>query len=71
MSKVFDLWKEIGGAFGPSGREDAVREAIAAAAGDYVDDITTGKSDLPEKGQRQKTSVCGAHGFDRRGGHVY
>ena len=41
MSKVFDLWKEIGGAFGPSGREDAVREAIAAAAGDYVDDITT------------------------------
>lgn len=41
MSKVFDLWKEIGGAFGPSGREDAVREAIAAAAGDYVDDIMT------------------------------
>ena len=41
MSKVFDLWNEVGGAFGPSGREDAVREAIAAIAGEYIDDITT------------------------------
>ncbi|MDO5142794.1 MAG: M20/M25/M40 family metallo-hydrolase [Eubacteriales bacterium] len=41
MSKVFELWDEIGGAFGPSGREDAVREAIAAIAGAYIDDITT------------------------------
>lgn len=41
MSKVFELWDEIGGAFGPSGREDAVREAIAAVAGEYIDDITT------------------------------
>ena len=41
MSKVFDLWNEVGGAFGPSGREDAVRETIAAIAGDYIDDITT------------------------------
>lgn len=41
MSKVFDLYKEIGGAFGPSGREDAVREAIAAVAGAYIDEITT------------------------------
>lgn len=41
MSKVFDLWDEVGGAFGPSGREDAVRETIAAIAGEYIDDITT------------------------------
>ena len=41
MSKVFDLWDTVGGAFGPSGREDAVREAIAAIAGEYIDDITT------------------------------
>ncbi|MGI6181824.1 MAG: M42 family metallopeptidase [Agathobaculum sp.] len=41
MSKVFDLYKQVGGAFGPSGREDDVREMIAALAGDYVDDITT------------------------------
>ena len=41
MSKVFDLWKEVGGAFGPSGREDAVRETIAGIAGAYIDDITT------------------------------
>lgn len=41
MSKVFELWNEVGGAFGPSGREDAVRETIAAIAGEYADDITT------------------------------
>ncbi len=41
MSKVFDLWKEVGGAFGPSGREDAVRETIAGIVGAYIDDITT------------------------------
>lgn len=41
MSKVFDLWNEVGGAFGPSGREDQVREAIAAIAGEYIDDVTT------------------------------
>ena len=41
MSKVFDLWNEVGGAFGPSGREDEVREAIAAIAGEYIDDVTT------------------------------
>lgn len=41
MSKVFDLWNEVGGAFGPSGREDNVREAIAAIAGEYIDDVTT------------------------------
>ena len=41
MSKVFDLWNEVGGAFGPSGREDAVRETIAGIAGVYIDDVTT------------------------------
>lgn len=41
MSKVFDLWNEVGGAFGPSGREDEVREAIVAIAGEYIDDVTT------------------------------
>ena len=41
MSKVFAFWNTVGGAFGPSGREDAVREAIAAIAGEYIDDITT------------------------------
>lgn len=41
MSKVFELWNEVGGAFGPSGREEAVREAIAAIAGAYIDDIIT------------------------------
>ena len=41
MSKVFDLWNEVGGAFGPSGREDAVRETIAGIAGAYIDDVTT------------------------------
>ena len=41
MSKVFNLWCEVGGAFGPSGREDAVREAIAAIAGEHIDDVTT------------------------------
>ena len=40
MSKVFDLWNEVGGAFGPSGREDAVRETIAGIAGAYIDDVT-------------------------------
>ena len=41
MSKVFELWNTVGGAFGPSGREDAVRETIAAVAGEYIDEITT------------------------------
>lgn len=41
MSKVFELYRQVGGAFGPSGREEGVRETIAALAADYVDDITT------------------------------
>nr|WP_297172309.1 M20/M25/M40 family metallo-hydrolase [uncultured Agathobaculum sp.] len=41
MSKVFELWNKVGGAFGPSGRENAVCEVIAGIAGEYVDDIET------------------------------
>lgn len=41
MSKVFDYFEKVGGAFGPSGREDEVREVIAALAKPYVDKITT------------------------------
>ena len=36
MSKIFDLWNTVAGAFGPSGREDAVRETIAEIAGAYA-----------------------------------
>ena len=38
MSKIFDLWNTVAGAFGPSGREDAVRETIAEIAGAYIGD---------------------------------
>ena len=41
MSKVFEYFKQVGGAFGPSGREDQVREVIGAMAGDLCDDIQT------------------------------
>ncbi len=41
MSKVFEIYQELGKPFGPSGREDDIREAIALIAGEYVDDITT------------------------------
>ena len=41
MSHVFTLWNTVGSAFGPSGREDAVRQAIAGIAGEYVDDMET------------------------------
>ena len=41
MSKIFDLYQQVGGAFGPSGREQEVRETLAALAADHVDDITT------------------------------
>lgn len=41
MSKVFEYFKQVGGAFGPSGREDDVREVIGAMAGDLCDDIQT------------------------------
>ena len=41
MSKVFEYFKQVGGAFGPSGREDEVREVIGAMAGDLCDDIQT------------------------------
>lgn len=41
MSKVFDLYQTLAGAFGPSGREEAVREAIAGIASDYLNEVTT------------------------------
>lgn len=41
MSKVFEYYTQVGGAFGPSGREDGVREVIGALAGDFCDDIQT------------------------------
>lgn len=41
MSQVFELYKTLAGAFGPSGREDAVRDAIASLARGYADEITT------------------------------
>ncbi|MDY3618980.1 M42 family metallopeptidase [Agathobaculum sp.] len=41
MSKVFEYYQKIGSAFGPSGREDAVREVIAEYAAAFIDDITT------------------------------
>lgn len=40
MSKVFEYYEKVGGAFGPSGREDAVREALRALAAPYCDEIT-------------------------------
>ncbi len=41
MSKVFEYYSKVGGAFGPSGREDRVREVIGALAADYCDNIQT------------------------------
>ncbi|MBS5164191.1 MAG: M20/M25/M40 family metallo-hydrolase [Butyricicoccus pullicaecorum] len=41
MSKVFEYYSKVGGAFGPSGREDDVREVIGALAADYCDEIQT------------------------------
>lgn len=40
MSKVFDLYQTLS-AFGPSGREEDIREAIAGIASDYLDEVTT------------------------------
>lgn len=41
MSKIFEYYEQVGGAFGPSGREDDVREVIGAMAGDFCDDMWT------------------------------
>ncbi|MGE4548495.1 MAG: M42 family metallopeptidase [Intestinibacillus sp.] len=41
MSKVFEYFEKVGGAFGPSGRENGVREVIAALAEPHADKITT------------------------------
>lgn len=41
MSQVFELYKKLASAFGPSGREAEIRETIADIAKDYVDEIQT------------------------------
>ncbi len=41
MSNVFELYQQIGGAFGPSGRETEVAGVLEALARPYVDEITT------------------------------
>lgn len=41
MHDITTLYQKLSQAFGTSGREDTVREVIAAHAGDFVDDITT------------------------------
>ncbi|MDR3765770.1 MAG: M20/M25/M40 family metallo-hydrolase [Butyricicoccus sp.] len=41
MSQVFDLYKTLASAFGPSGREAEVREALTKLAQQYVDEIST------------------------------
>lgn len=61
MSKIFDLWNTVAGAFGPSGREDAVRETIAEIAGAYIDDVTTdalGNLICRKKGAKNGKSCC-------------
>ena len=69
MSKIFDLWNTVAGAFGPSGREDAVRETIAEIAGAYIDDVTTDAQ--KRRKEWQKAVVCRAYGLYRRGCHLY
>ena len=76
MSKIFDLWNTVAGAFGPSGREDAVRETIAEIAGAYIDDVTTDALGnlicrKKRRKERQKAAVCRAYGLYRRGCHLY
>ena len=76
MSKIFDLWNTVAGAFGPSGREDAVRETIAEIAGAYIDDVTTdalGNLICRKKRRKewQKAVVCRAYGLYRRGCHLH
>ena len=73
MSKVFDLWNEVGGAFGPSGREDAVRETIAGIAGAYIDDVTTdalGNLICRKKGDRPAVVPNGVVNFAFLGNHA-
>lgn len=41
MSKIYEYYTQVGGAFGPSGREDAVREVIGGLAAEFCDDIQT------------------------------
>lgn len=39
MSKVYDYYKKVGSAFGPSGREDEVRETLRTLAESHMDEI--------------------------------
>lgn len=41
MSKVFSYYQQLAQAFGPSGREDAIREQLGSMAAAFCDDITT------------------------------
>lgn len=41
MSRVYELYQKLSDAFGPSGREDAVRDVITEHVRAYVDDIRT------------------------------
>lgn len=41
MSRVYEYYRQLAEAFGPSGREDAVRERLGGLAGEFCDDITT------------------------------
>ncbi len=41
MRKVIEYYQRLSQAFGPSGREDAVREVLGDMAGEFCDDIST------------------------------
>lgn len=61
MSKVFALYEQVGSAFGPSGREHAVREVLKELARPYVDEVTTdtlGNLICHKKGNGKKIMVA-------------
>ena len=41
MSQVFDLYKTLASAFGPSGREAGVRDVLTKLAKQYADEVWT------------------------------
>ena len=62
---MFELIKELTGAFGVSGNEEEIRELIKKKIGNLVDEIRTGcswKFNCNKKGQRQKNNACGTYG---------
>lgn len=69
MSKVFDIYRHLSEAFGPSGREDVVRETIAAMASEWTDDFTTDtlgnlicrRKGAAKKGKKAKKVMFAAH----------